>query len=124
VKTGRWLVVLGCVLSFGTAILHSVGYRSVSAAISVTNSPPVLVAAFKCLWMVFSVQFIVLSAVGVAAMGSSRGKQLVLLCSLVPIFDAGLMLYFIGPFLGAYCVIAVAVALFAGGILLPAPAKS
>jgi len=124
VKLARWLVIVGCVLSFGTALLHGYGYKSVSSVISATNTPQILVAAFKCIWMVFSIQFIVLSAIAAVAMGSSRGKQLVLLCSLIPILDAGLMLYYIGPFIGAYCVIAVAVFMLAGGILLPGPANS
>jgi len=123
-KAARWLVIAGCVLSFGTALLHGAGYRGVSAAIGGSNALPVLVAAYKCLWLAFSVQFIVLSALAAAALGSSRGKQLVLLCSLIPIFNAGLMLYFIGPFVGAYCVGTTAVFLLAGGLLLPGPANS
>jgi hypothetical protein len=124
VKTARWLVIVGCVLSLGTALLHGVGYRSVSAEIGGTNAPAILVAAFKCIWLAFSVQFIVMSAIGVVALGSTRGKHVILLCSVMAIFDAGLMLYFIGPFFGVYCVAAVAVFLLAGGLLLPDAARS
>ncbi len=118
-RTARWLVIAGCVLSFGTAMLHGAGYRAVSSEIAGTNARPVLVAAYKVLWLAFSIEFIVLSAIAAAAMGSTRGKQLVLLCSLMPIFNAGLMWFFLGPFLGVYCVAATAVFLLAGGLLLP-----
>lgn len=119
-KTGRWLAIAGCLLSFLTAILHGLGFAEVSGALGRSNAPPVMVAAAKCLWLVFSVQFILLSAMGAAAIGSSRAKQLVLLCSLFPIFDAGLMLNFVGPFFGVYIVAAVGAFLLAGGYCSPA----
>ncbi|HTQ86141.1 MAG TPA: hypothetical protein VMI93_08015 [Candidatus Solibacter sp.] len=120
-KTGRILVIVGCVLSFGTALLHGAPYRVVSAAISGSNAPPTTVAAFKCLWLAFSVQFILLSAIAAAALGSARAKQIVLLCALLPALDAGLMYFFLGPFIGAYCVTGVAACLLAGGLLQPDP---
>jgi len=123
VKTARWLVIVGCLLSFGTAMLHGAGFRAVSAEIAGTNARPVLVAAYKVLWLAFSVEFIVLSAIAAAALGSSRAKQLILLCSLIPIFNAGLMLFFLGPFLGVYCVAATAVFFLTGGFLLPDAAQ-
>ena len=123
-KLARWLVIAGCVLSLATAVLHGTGYRAVSAEMSRSNAPAVLVAAFKCIWLLFSVQFIVLGAIAAAAVGSSRAKQLILLCSLIPLFDAGVMLYLLGPFIGAWCVGAVALLLLAGGILLPGPPGS
>jgi len=123
VKAARWLVIVGCILSFGTAMLHGAGFRAVSGEIAGSNARPVLVAAYRVLWLAFSVQFIVLSAIAVAALGSSRAKQLVLLCSLIPLFNAGLMLVYLGPFLGVYCVAATAVFLLAGGLLLPNATK-
>ncbi len=122
-RTARGLVIVGCVLSFGTAILHGTGYRAVTSEIAATNARPVIVAAFRVLWLAFSVEFIVLSAIVAAALGSTRGKQLVLLCSLIPIFNAGLMWYFLGPFLGVYCAGATAMFLLAGGLLLPEEPK-
>ena len=123
-KAARWLVIVGCVLSLGTALLHGAGFRAVSAEIGGTNAPPVLGGVFKCLWLIISVQFIIMSVIGMVAMGSTRGKQVVLLCAVIALCDAGLMLHFVGPFFGVYCVAAVAVFLLAGGLLLPEAVKS
>jgi len=124
VKAARWLVITGCVLSFGTGLLHEAGYRTVSAEMGRSNAPALLVAAFKCVWQAFTVQFVVMSAIAAVAIGSARGKHVVLLCAVMALFDAGLMLYFVGPFLGLYCVAAVAVCLLVGGLLLPDAANS
>jgi len=122
-KIGRWLVFAGSVILFLTALLHGSGYPSVSGAIEQSGAKPLVVSAFKALWVMLSFHLIVLSAVFTAASRSPHGRNLVLLCSLIPLSDTALLFHFLGVFIGTISLALATVFFLVGGYLLPHSAK-
>lgn len=118
-RIARWLVLAGSVVLFLTALVHGSGYASLSGAIEQSGAKPLVVSAFKALWLMFSFHLIVLSAVFIAASRSPRGRRLVLLCSLIPLSDTALLFHFLGVFIGTLAVALATVLFLIGGYLLP-----
>ena len=118
-KIGRWLIVAGSVVLFLTALLHGSGYLQVSRALETSGMKPFLTGGFKALWLMFSIHVLVLGAVFIVASRIPKGRELVLLCTLIPACDTILLFHFVGVFIGTIA-LAVATLLFlAGGLLLP-----
>ena len=119
VKIGRWLIVAGSVVLFLTALLHGSGYLQVSRALETSGMKPFLTGGFKALWLMFSIHVLVLGAVFIVASRIPKGRELVLLCTLIPACDTILLFHFVGVFIGTIA-LAVATLLFlSGGLLLP-----
>ena len=104
---------------FATALLHGSGFTSVSSEIATSNAPRVLVAAFRALWLSFSAHLIVLSAIVVVASRMPNGKIVILQVMVISVIDTGILLHFVGPFIGVYALASATVCLLAGGLLLP-----
>jgi len=119
VKIARWLIVAGSVVLFLTALLHGSGYLQVSRVLKTSDMKPFLTGGFKALWLMFSIHVLVLGAVFIAASRIPKGRELVLLCTLIPACDTILLFHFVGVFIGTIA-LAVATLLFlSGGLLLP-----
>jgi hypothetical protein len=118
-KHARWLVLIGALLLLLGALLHSYGYKFVAPAMAATNSPPALLAAFKTLWLAFSIQAALLCAVIIWASRLPQGRALVLLCSAIPAAISILMFWFLGAFIGSIMMGLATVFLVVGGFLLP-----
>ncbi len=118
-KTARWLIAAGSLILFCTALLHGSGYPKLSAAIESSGANPIVVGAFKALWLMFSAHAIVLSVVFVVASRTPGGKRLVLLCLLIPAFDLVLLFHFLGMFIGTISVAVATLLFLVGGLLLP-----
>jgi hypothetical protein len=119
---GQWLIGAGCVILFGTAIYHQAGYTSMARAIGASDAKPQLVAEMKTLWLMFSLQLIILSVLAFSASRSASARQLILLCSLMPLLDMLLCLKFLGMFPGIILLASVCLCFWAGAYLLPGPA--
>jgi len=118
-KLARWLVVIGCLLLLAGGLLHSYGSAFVFAKLAASNLDGGLMGAMKCLWLSFSVEFIVLSFIIFRASRLSNGRGLVLLCTVIPALTAILMYQFAGAFSGAHMLAAGTLCLAVGGWLLP-----
>ena len=118
-KTARGLIIAASVILFATALLHGWGYPKLSAEIAGSNARPLVVSAFKALWLVFSAHLIVLSLIFVAASRIPGGKRIVLVGLLIPAFDVVLLFHFLGLFVGTIAVSLAGVLLLAGGLMLP-----
>lgn len=124
-KTARGLIVAGSAILFLTALLHGSGYTKLSAEIAQSNASPLVVSAFKALWLVFSAHLIVLSLIFVAASRIPGGKTIVLIGLLIPAFDVVLLSHFMGlAFIGTIAVALAGVLILAGGLMLPSGSQA
>lgn len=125
-KLARLLLLGGALLLLAVTALHSAGY--VTAAIALANSSlaPDLKAAFKGLWLGFSLQGLVTAlVVGVAAIWPrSVSSAVLLICALLPTLNAALLINFLGSFWGGLILALGAVLVLAGTALRPGPATS
>ena len=116
----RWLILLGSIIMFAGALLHIVGGSlGVFPVLVKAGVDPRVAGAVKCVWLVVSAHGILLSP---ALVWISRGqgtRALLRYLAFIPLVDAVLMYYFVGPFSGAYIVTASALLLLAGAWLLP-----
>jgi hypothetical protein len=124
VKLARWLILLGSVVLFCGALLHLIGFKFVVPAIANTGMDAKLVGALKCVWLVFSVELLVLSPALVWISRRPGGRGLLFYLALIPLIDGVLMYYFVGSFIGSNIVAAGTVLLLVGGWLLPHAAIS
>lgn len=124
-KTARGLIVAGSVILFLTALLHGSGYWKLSAMIAGSTAAPLVVSAFRVVWLSFSAHFIVLGLVFVAASRIPGGKRIILIGVLIPAFDVVLLAHFMGLFfVGAIAVALAGVLLLAGGLMLPSGSQA
>ncbi len=121
-KRGQWLISAGCVILFGTAIFHATDYTSVARAMGASDARPALIAAMKALCLMFSLHLIIISVLAFSASRSASARQLILLCSLMPLLDTLLLLNFVGMFPGTILLTIVCVFFCAGAYFLPGPA--
>ena len=118
-KLGQWLISAGCVILFGTAIYHQAGYTSMARAIEASDAKPTLIAEMKTLWLMYSLQLIILSVLAFSASRCASARQLILLCSLMPLLDMLLCLKFMGMFPGIILLTIVCLFFWAGAYFLP-----
>jgi len=117
-KLARLLVIVASIILFGTALFHASGYPGVARAVEASGLKPVIIGAFKGLWLMFSSHLIVLGLVVLAASRSPSGKRVILLCALIPVVDTALLLRLVGVFAGAVLLAIAALLLLTGGLLL------
>lgn len=118
-KLAHWLILLASIVLFCGALLHLIGFRFVIPVIAKTGIDPRLLGAVKCVWLVFTVQLVILSPAFVWISRRPGARALLLYLALIPLIDAILMYYFVGRFIGSNIVAVGAVLLLIGGWLLP-----
>jgi hypothetical protein len=90
-------------------------------AIGASDAKPTLIAEMKTLWLIFSLQLIILSVLAFSASRCASARQLILLCSLMPLLDMLLCLKFMGMFPGIILLTIVCLFFWAGAYFLPGP---
>jgi hypothetical protein len=116
----RWLILLGSIVLFAAGLMHVIGGFSflipalVKAGIDVR-----LLSAVKCVWLVFTVELVILTPAFVWVSRRSGGRSLLLYLALIPVIDGVLMYYFVGPFIGSNMVAGGTLLLLIGAWLLP-----
>jgi hypothetical protein len=118
-KRGRWLVLAGSVALFAAAIVHGSAFGQVSGIIAKSGLSATAAAAFKALWLMFSIHFVVLGVVCFVASGADIARRLVWLCALMPVADTVLMFIFLGVFVGTVSVLVAAGLYVTGASMLP-----
>jgi hypothetical protein len=99
--------------------MHLIGYHFLIPVIAKAGVDVSILGAVKAVWFAFSVQFVVLSPAIVWISRRPGARSLLLYLTLIPVIDAVLMYYFVGPFIGAHMVASGSVLLLAGAWLLP-----
>lgn len=120
-KAARTLVAIGSIVLFGIAALHSVAaYLNVgSPALTASDLSAPLQAAFRTVFLLAGWDWIVIAIVAlVAAFTETKlRKALVLFCGAALVVETGLMLAFMGLFLGNEMIGSAAVLILCGGLL-------
>jgi hypothetical protein len=120
-KLARILVILGCIILFAGAALHSVAaHLRAFPALSVSNLPAPLQAAFRTVFLLVGWHWVVIAVVALLAAFTETKlrKPLVLFCGLALLVDVALMLAFIGVFVGDEMLGSAALLIICGGLLL------
>jgi hypothetical protein len=115
----RWLILLASIILFCGGLLHLIGYKFLIPALVHAGVDPTLLGGVKAVWLAFSVQFWLLSPAIVWISRRPAARSLLLYLALIPVIDAALMYYYVGPFIGAYIVSVGAILLLLGAWLLP-----
>jgi hypothetical protein len=119
-KLARLLILLGSIVMFVGALLHIVGgSMGVFPVLQKAAIEPRIASAIKCVWLVVSAHGVLLAPALVWISRLPRMRSLLRYLALIPLVDASLMLYFVGPFVGFYLVAASALLLLAGAWLMP-----
>jgi hypothetical protein len=119
-KLARLLILLGSIVMFVGALLHILGGSvGVFPALVKSGMDPRVAGAIKCVWLVVSAHGVLLAPAFVWISRRPGTRSLVRYLALIPVVDAVLMYYFVGPFSGAYIVTASALLLLAGAWLMP-----
>lgn len=115
----RWLILTASIILFAGALLHVVGYSFILPALLKAGIDPKLLGAVKCVWLVFTVELVILSPAFVWISRLQGMRSLLLFLALIPVIDGVLMYYFVGAFIGSNMIAAGSVFLVIGAWLLP-----
>lgn len=118
-RQARWLALVASVVLIATALFHASGYPAVARAMEASNARPPIVSVAKALWLMFSSHLIVLGLIVLAATRSSNGRQIILLCALMPAVDTALTLRFAGVFIGTISLAVATLLLLLAGLFFP-----
>ena len=114
-RTGRWLTWIGSVVLFLTGLGHGAKFSQLQGMIQASNIKAPLDGIVRGCWLVFSGEMVALAVIAVVASGMERGGRIVLICAATMILDGVLLFRFLGPFIGVYVTVAVAILFLAGG---------
>lgn len=114
-KTGRWLTWIGSVILFLTGIGHGTKFAQLQGMIQASSFKAPLDGIVRACWLVFSGEMVAIAVIAVVASGMERGGRIVLICAATMILDGVLLFRFLGPFIGVYVTVAVAILFLAGG---------
>ncbi len=114
-KTGRWLTGVGGVVLFLTGIGHGARFVQVQGMIAASGMKAPLDGILRGCWLAFSGEMVALAVIAMVASAMAGGGRIVLICGATMIVNAALLLHFLGPFVGVYISVAVAVLFLAGG---------
>jgi hypothetical protein len=116
-KTGRWLTGIGSVILFLTGIGHGTRIVQLQKMMVDSGMKAPLDAILKGCWLVFSGEMVTLAVIAIVASAMAGAGRFVLICAATMILNAGLLLYFVGPFFGVYVSAVVALLFLTGGWL-------
>ena len=116
-KTARLIILIGGIIQILTACLHGSGYLFLGKRIAAEHIGAETAAILKTCWLAFSVELIALAIVAIMARSMERGASIVLFCAFAVAVNGGLMLAFLGPFIGFWMVAVDTLLLGLGGYL-------
>jgi len=119
-RTARLLVAIGSIVLAAAAALHSLaGYPRVSSALNASNLIAPVPGALRAVFLLVGWDWIVIAVVAllVAFTETKLRKILVLICGVALLVAAGVILAFVGVFIGTEMIAAAAVFIILGGLL-------
>ncbi|MGB7437755.1 MAG: hypothetical protein WBR26_07255 [Candidatus Acidiferrum sp.] len=121
-KVARILVALGAIVLFGGALLHCLAAypRVMGPALSASNLSAPLQGALRAVFLLVGWDWVVIGIIAlIGAFTATRiQKVIVLVCGFALVGTTAVMLKFIGWFLGTDMILAAAVMIICGGLLL------
>jgi hypothetical protein len=116
--SGILLWISAAILIFG-GVMHARAFNGAQAAIAEANLPAFYASSLKALWMIDSATLLTLGIVFVviAIRSFMMAGIVVSILALIPAATAGLIYYFVGPFLPAHLLITGAAMAFVAGLL-------
>ena len=120
-KGASLLVGLGCAVLLAGAALHLIAaYPQVSAGLRGSNLNTGIQAALRAVFLLIGWDWIAIAMIVlIAAFTATRiRKPLVLICGFLPLLHAALMLAFLGWFVGSDMILASALLILCGALLL------
>jgi hypothetical protein len=124
-NAARILVALGAMVLIAAALLHLSAYPKDLAGLSASNLGAPLQGGVRalfvlvgCDWIVIAI-IILISAFTVTKLVTDLRKVIVLFCGFALLINMAVMLAFMGWFYGTDMVLASAVMILCGGLLLP-----
>jgi hypothetical protein len=115
----RWLILLASIILFCAGLMHIIGYTFLVPVIAKAGLDPKVLGAVKAVWLVFSVELLILSPAFVWISRRPGARSLLFYLALIPVINAVLMYHFVGRFIGFYLVAGGALVLLIGAWLLP-----
>ncbi len=119
-KAAQILVLIGAIVLFASAALHSMGaYPKLSTQLAASNLKVSLQAALRAIFLLVGWDWLVIGTIALlAAFTRTRlRKALVLLCGFAVLVQTVVTLAFIGVFVGNELIGTAAVLLIVGGLL-------
>jgi hypothetical protein len=114
-KLGRWLTGIGGVILLLTGLGHGAKLGQLDAMIQQAGLKAPLDAILRGCWLTLSGEMVAVGVLAILASRMDKGARIVLICAAAMIFNAGVLLHFVGPFIGVYLTATVAVLFLAGG---------
>jgi len=114
-KIGRWLTGIGGVILLLTGLGHGAKLGQLNAMIQQAGLKAPLDAILRGCWLTLSGEMVGVGVLAIVASRMDKGARIVLICAAAMIFNAGVLLHFVGPFIGVYLTATVAVLFLAGG---------
>jgi hypothetical protein len=105
-KIGRWLTGIGSLLLFLTGLGHGAKLAQLQGMIAESGMKAPMDGILKGCWLAFSGEMVALAVIAIVASGVAT-----------MIFNEGLLLHFVGPFVGVYISAVVGIFFLAGGLL-------
>jgi hypothetical protein len=121
-KAAGSLVACGCIVLLAGAALHlAAAYPRVSAAVKSSNLNAGLQSALRSVFLIVGWHWIVIGFIVLigAFLETKLRKPIVLFCGFALLLDAGVMARFLGWFVGTDMILASALLILFGGLLLP-----
>ena len=94
---------------------HGTKFAQLQGMIQASSFKAPLDGIVRACWLVFSGEMVAIAVIAVVASGMERGGRIVLICAATMILDGVLLFRFLGPFIGVYVTVAVAILFLAGG---------
>lgn len=112
------LWVSAAILAFGS-VMHARAFKGAQAAIAESNLPVFYAGALQALWMIDSATLLIMAIafVLIAMRPFMTSGIVVSVLALIPAATAGLIYYFVGPFLPAHLLVMGAALAFGAGLL-------
>lgn len=120
-KAARVLVVLGCVVLFGSTALHwtAAHLSHLSSALASSNLAPPVASGLHAIFILVGWDWIVISIIVlIAAFSGARARKAILVfCAVALLVSAGIVFHFVGWFIADEMLAAAALLILLGALL-------
>ena len=106
---------MGSVILLFTGIGHTTGIVRVEKMMVESGMKAPLDVLLKVCWLTFGGEQLALAVIAMVASAMAGGGRIVLICAATMFVNATLLLHFLGPFVGVYLSVVVALLFLAGG---------
>lgn len=116
-KLGRWCTTLGSIVLFLVGVGHGLKFSQLEAMIQASTVKQPLDGIVRGCWLILATEMAGIALIAFVASRLERGARVVLLCGLILMVNTGLLLKFVGLFVGVYLTLFVMIMFLVGGLL-------